>query len=53
MLGRAAYADPYLLAAVDRALFGANDAPPSRLDVLDRSRLTSRRNSPAARGSTP
>jgi tRNA-dihydrouridine synthase A len=35
MLGRAAYADPYLLAAVDRALFGASDAPPSRLDVLD------------------
>ena len=35
MLGRAAYADPYLLAEVDRALFGATDAPPSRLDVLD------------------
>jgi tRNA-dihydrouridine synthase A len=35
MLGRAAYADPYLLAAVDHALFGANDTPPSRLDVLD------------------
>jgi tRNA-dihydrouridine synthase A len=35
MLGRAAYADPYLLGEVDRALFGANDAPPSRLDVLD------------------
>jgi tRNA-dihydrouridine synthase A len=35
MLGRAAYADPYLLAEVDRALFGANDRPPSRLDVLD------------------
>jgi tRNA-dihydrouridine synthase A len=35
MLGRAAYADPYLLAEVDRALFGANDTPPSRLDVLD------------------
>ena len=35
MLGRAAYADPYLLAEVDRALFAANDAPPSRLDVLD------------------
>ena len=28
MLGRAAYADPYLLAEVDRALFGANDRPP-------------------------
>ena len=36
MLGRAAYADPYLLAEVDRELFGANGAPPSRLDVLDR-----------------
>ena len=36
MLGRAAYADPYLLAEVDRALFGASDAPPSRLEVLDR-----------------
>jgi tRNA-dihydrouridine synthase A len=35
MLGRAAYADPYLLAEVDRALFGSNDTPPSRLDVLD------------------
>jgi tRNA-dihydrouridine synthase A len=36
MLGRAAYADPYLLAEVDGALFGSNDTPPSRLDVLDR-----------------
>jgi tRNA-dihydrouridine synthase A len=36
MLGRAAYADPYLLAEVDRALFGSNETPPSRLDVLDR-----------------
>ena len=36
MLGRAAYADPYLMAEVDRELFGANDTPPSRLDVLDR-----------------
>ena len=35
MLGRAAYADPYLLAEVDRALFGSNETPPSRLDVLD------------------
>jgi tRNA-dihydrouridine synthase A len=35
MLGRAAYADPYLLAEVDGALFGAGEAPPSRLDVLD------------------
>jgi tRNA-dihydrouridine synthase A len=36
MLGRAAYADPYLLAEVDRALFGDSHAVPSRLDVLDR-----------------
>ena len=36
MLGRAAYADPYLLAEVDRTLFGAHEIPPSRLDVLDR-----------------
>jgi tRNA-dihydrouridine synthase A len=36
MLGRAAYADPYLLAEVDRALFGASETIPSRLDVLDR-----------------
>jgi len=36
MLGRAAYADPYLLAEVDRDVFGADTTPPSRLDVLDR-----------------
>jgi tRNA-dihydrouridine synthase A len=36
MLGRAAYADPYLLAEVDAALFGSDETPPSRLDVLDR-----------------
>jgi tRNA-dihydrouridine synthase A len=35
MLGRAAYADPYLLAAVDRTLYGADSAPPSRTDVLE------------------
>jgi tRNA-dihydrouridine synthase A len=35
MLGRAAYADPYLLADVDSALFGSDETPPSRLDVLD------------------
>jgi tRNA-dihydrouridine synthase A len=35
MLGRAAYADPYLLAEVDRALFGSAERPASRLDVLD------------------
>ena len=36
MLGRAAYADPYLMAEVDEALFGSNEMPPSRLEVLDR-----------------
>ena len=36
MVGRAAYADPFLLAEVDRALFGSSEMPPSRLDVLDR-----------------
>jgi tRNA-dihydrouridine synthase A len=35
MLGRAAYADPFLLAEVDRTLFGSDETPPSRLDVLD------------------
>jgi tRNA-dihydrouridine synthase A len=35
MLGRAAYQDPYLLAEVDQSLFGASEAVPSRLDVLD------------------
>lgn len=35
MLGRAAYADPYLLADVDRVLFGASETPPARLGVLD------------------
>jgi tRNA-dihydrouridine synthase A len=35
MLGRAPYADPYLLAEVDRTLFGDNGTPPSRLEVLD------------------
>jgi tRNA-dihydrouridine synthase A len=35
MLGRAAYADPYLLAEVDRDLFSSNETPPMRLDVLD------------------
>jgi tRNA-dihydrouridine synthase A len=36
MLGRAAYADPYLLVEVDRALFGSTETAPTRLDVLDR-----------------
>jgi tRNA-dihydrouridine synthase A len=35
MLGRAAYADPYLLAEVDRAMFGEKAPQPSRLEVLD------------------
>ncbi|HEU4618613.1 MAG TPA: tRNA dihydrouridine(20/20a) synthase DusA [Gammaproteobacteria bacterium] len=34
MLGRAAYADPYLLAALDAAIHGSA-APPSRLDTLE------------------
>jgi tRNA-dihydrouridine synthase A len=34
MLGRAAYHDPYLLAAVDRELFAEADAPPSRAQVV-------------------
>jgi tRNA-dihydrouridine synthase A len=33
-LGRAAYQNPYLLAEVDRRLFGAAGPPPSRADVL-------------------
>jgi len=36
MLGRAAYADPYLLSQVDRELFGSGEPPPSRLEALDR-----------------
>jgi tRNA-dihydrouridine synthase A len=36
MLGRAAYADPYLLAEVDRKLYGEEGPPPSRADVLGR-----------------
>lgn len=35
MLGRAAYQDPYILAGVDREIFGGEETPPSRLDVLD------------------
>ncbi len=35
MLGRAAYADPYLLSEVDGVLFGEEGAVPARLDVLD------------------
>ena len=36
MLGRAAYADPYLLAEVDRTLYGGDAPLPSRIEVLDR-----------------
>ena len=35
MLGRAAYADPYLIAEVDRALYGSEATPPTRDEVLD------------------
>jgi tRNA-dihydrouridine synthase A len=35
MLGRAAYQDPYLLAGVDQDVFAAEDAPLTRLEVLD------------------
>jgi tRNA-dihydrouridine synthase A len=35
MRGRAAYQDPYILAEVDRRLFGKDEPAPSRLDVLD------------------
>jgi tRNA-dihydrouridine synthase A len=34
-LGRAAYQNPYLLAEVDRRLFGAADAPPLRHAVME------------------
>ena len=34
-LGRAAYQNPYLLAEVDRRLFGAAQPPPSRREVLE------------------
>jgi tRNA-dihydrouridine synthase A len=34
-LGRAAYQNPYLLAEVDRQLFGEARSPPSRRDVLE------------------
>jgi tRNA-dihydrouridine synthase A len=36
MLGRAAYQDPYLLAGVDKTVFGSMETVPSRLDVLER-----------------
>jgi tRNA-dihydrouridine synthase A len=34
MLGRAAYHEPYMLAAVDRELFGAVQPPPTRAQVV-------------------
>jgi tRNA-dihydrouridine synthase A len=36
MLGRAAYEDPYLLAAADRELFGERGEAPSRREVVER-----------------
>jgi tRNA-dihydrouridine synthase A len=36
MLGRAAYADSYLLADVDGVLYGLDGPPPTRVQVLDR-----------------
>jgi len=36
MVGRASYADPYLLAEVDREIFGVQEMPPSRLEALNR-----------------
>ena len=36
MLGRAAYEDPYLLAAADARFFGESDVPPSRHRVIER-----------------
>jgi tRNA-dihydrouridine synthase A len=35
MIGRAAYHDPYLLAAADRRFFGADGPDPSRAEVID------------------
>jgi tRNA-dihydrouridine synthase A len=35
MLGRAAYQTPYILADVDRAVFGATEPPPSRAEALE------------------
>lgn len=36
MLGRAAYHNPYLLSTIDRDLFGANTAIPSRAEVIEK-----------------
>ena len=36
MLGGAAYKNPYMLAAIDQALFGDTQAPPSREEIIDR-----------------
>lgn len=35
MIGREAYANPYLLSSVDQRFFGSRSAPPSREQVLD------------------
>jgi len=35
MLGRAPYKNPYLLAHVDSALFGAQNAPPTRNEIVE------------------
>lgn len=35
MLGRAPYKNPYLLAHVDSALFGAQNAPPTRYEIVE------------------
>ena len=36
MVGRRAYKDPYWLATVDRDFFGSTEAPPTRLEILQR-----------------
>jgi tRNA-dihydrouridine synthase A len=36
MIGRAAYQNPYALAAWERALLGTADPPPSRFEILER-----------------
>jgi tRNA-dihydrouridine synthase A len=51
MLGRAAYQEPYLLAAVDAAFFGVTSAPPTRLEVV--AAMTRYLEREAARGVLP
>jgi tRNA-dihydrouridine synthase A len=50
MLGRAAYHDPYLLAAVDARVSGAAEPPPTRADVAGALRAYA---AACARGGTP